>query len=751
MKTSTQLKKFNIYLFILLLFIPAEWAFSQWSSDPSENTIITIASNDQREAYIISDGAGGAIIAWRDYRNNSSIFGGDIFAQRLNAEGVIQWTENGTGVNRVSSNLGFFKPIMVEDGFGGGIIAWGSNPLNFYNYDLFAQKVNSEGERSWNSSDITISNASGTESFHKITSDGSDGAIITWTHLPGTPGTTDIYAQRVDPEGTTKWTTNGVQICMAEDIQSYPELTGNGNGGAIITWSDSRTGTGTSDIYAQLIDAEGVVQWQTDGVAICDDSHFEYFPVIISNGNGGAIITWEDNRSGSTDIYAQMVNANGEPQWTTNGIPICTASGNQLTPDISSDGEGGAIIVWQDERGSNMDIYGQRVNSEGENQWTTNGVVISDASGNQSIPEAIEDGKGGIIVTWTDYRSDDKGDIYVQRLNASGLFQWEENGTAICTASGTQIYSVLVSDGDEGAILAWEDLRSETKYDIYAQRIDKNGNLGMIKDEDKDGISDEEEQGPDGTQNNYDGNLDGTPDNQQANVASFLTHDKEQYVTLIVPEPAILENVQAINHPDPNATGAPEEGSYPYGFFSFTITGLTAGSQTTATFLLHNGPTISKYYKYSPTPTQALHWFEFDYDSETGAVISNDSVILHLMDGERGDYDITANGIIVEPGGPIQSATSIFHQDEFNMELEPVYPNPFNQETNIAFTIPSATEVTIEVFDLTGKLVTQLFNKQIPAGRHKIVWPTPDIPEGIYLLKMTTKLKASSRKIVKVK
>jgi hypothetical protein len=416
-----------------------------------------------------------------------------------------------------------------------------------------------------------------------------------------------------------------------------------------------------------------------------------------------------------------------------------------------NDENGGTIILWQDERAGNIDIYAQRVNGAGQVQWSVNGLAVTTASNNQNSPEAISDGDQGIIVTWVDYRNDSYGDVYAQKLNSSGLAQWEENGTVICNASGEQLYPNPASDGNMGAIITWEDKRNGTDYDIYAQVINKNGFLGMFIDEDEDGITDQEEKGPNGDQDDYDGNNDGTPDSQQANVASFLTYDNQQYVTLSVPGSEKLEDVKAINHPDPNGDGAPDEDSYPFGFFRFKITGLAAGGSTTATFLLHNGPAIHKYYKYSPTPTQSLHWYEFNYDGETGAVISNDTIVLHLTDGERGDYDITANGTIMEPGGPIQSASAVPVYSEQELNLEPVYPNPFSQETTVAFTIPMATKVRLEVFDLTGKLLIQLLNKKIPAGRHSMIWPSPDIPEGMYLIKMTTKFKTSTRKILKVK
>src|SRR5262249_47193292 len=46
------------------------------------------------------------------------------------------------------------------------------------------------------------------------------------------------------------------------------------------------------------------------------------------------------------------------------------------------------------------------------------------------------------------------------------------------------------------------------------------------------------------------------------------------------------------------------------------------------------------------------HWYEFTFDGTTGAEFRDGLIVLHLMDGGRGDDDRLANGVIVDPGGP---------------------------------------------------------------------------------------------------
>ena len=138
-------------------------------------------------------------------------------------------------------------------------------------------------------------------------SDGSGGAIITWEDIRNlSTTTTDIYAQRVNSTGSTLWTLNGVSICTAGNNQSYPTIESDGSSGAIITWDDYRNGN--YDIYAQRVNNTGSTLWTLDGVAICTAGNTQRYPMIVSDGSGGAIITWWDYRTGTNyDLYAQRV------------------------------------------------------------------------------------------------------------------------------------------------------------------------------------------------------------------------------------------------------------------------------------------------------------------------------------------------------------------------------------------------------------------------------------------------------------
>ena len=221
------------------------------------------------------------------------------------------------------------------------------------------------------------------------------------------------------------------------------------------------------------------MMWTANGVAVCTATGNQYNPELIYDGQtAGYIITWFDNRSGNQDIYAQHIYAIGVGQWIANGVAVCTATANQELPQLISDGSGGAIITWQDNRiGNGYDIYTQRINASGTGQWTANGVAVCTGTGVQDYPQLISDGGGGAIITWQDIRSGNK-DIYAQRINASGAGQWTASGVAISTATGDQLFPQLISDGSGGAIITWRDSYFNNNANIYAQNVCALGTLG---------------------------------------------------------------------------------------------------------------------------------------------------------------------------------------------------------------------------------------------------------------------------------
>ncbi len=84
------------------------------------------------------------------------------------------------------------------------------------------------------------------------------------------------------------------------------------------------------------------------------------------------------------------------------------------------------------------------------------------------------------------------------------------------------------------------------------------------------------------------------------------------------------------------------------------------------------------------------------------------------------------------------------------------YPNPFNPSTTIGFALPTAGDVTLDVFNLLGQKVKTLVNTAMEAGEHTVVWDgTTDagtrVASGVYFYRLSTENFTDTRKMLMLK
>ncbi len=440
---------------------------AQWSNDATVNTPICTASDEQANTAIVTDGAGGAIIAWSDNRSGNY----DIYAQRVNAAGVVQWQANGIAICTAAGSQ--FSPVLISDNNGGAIITWIDyrNDVSFNNTDIFAQKINAAGQLQWAANGVAVCTNTTNQRSTRMALFGT-GAVFVWSDDRNGSTNSDIYAQLINDNGSSAWTANGIPVCNAASYQIDPNLIANGSNAAIISWLDNRSGN--YNVYAQRIDASGIAQWTANGVGVSITAGSKGTARIVSDGSSGAIISWEDTRSGASDVYAQRVNASGTAQWAANGIVVSNASNLQSQPELIADQNGGAILFWLDYRNgtdfSVRDVYAQRIDGSGASLWTANGLAICTAPTSQQWYKLVSDGQNGAFFTWFDNRNG-TNDVYVQHVNAAGTALFTNNGSMIGGAANDQQFAVVTTDNAFGAIVAWEDKRNGTANDIYAHRV----------------------------------------------------------------------------------------------------------------------------------------------------------------------------------------------------------------------------------------------------------------------------------------
>lgn len=418
---------------------------------------------------VISDGAGGAIVAWSELRTNDY----DVYARRVDANGNMLWTSDGVAV--CTATLQQQDVHMVSDGAGGAIIAW--RDFRTGQEDVYAQRVSSAGATMWTANGVAICTNVSTQAGIGIVSDGASGAIITWQDARA--GNWDVYARRINAAGAPQWTADGNVVCGLTSAQTGAVPVADGSGGVIIGWGDFRNAD--VDVYAQRLNGSGVAQWTANGLSMLGGIGDQGSLSGASDGAGGALFTCYSEVTLpaqavagaliSKDISAQRANNAGAKLWGVNGVSVCAAVNEQGSPHIVGDGSGGAIVAWEDFRnGTDLNIYAQHVSAFGVTQWTFDGVALCTANGNQSSIALVSDSASGAIAAWVDQRGISNYDVFARRILSSGQPIWANDGSEICTSNQAG-GPAAVADGTGGAILAWSDSRGGLPL-VYAQRAE---------------------------------------------------------------------------------------------------------------------------------------------------------------------------------------------------------------------------------------------------------------------------------------
>ena len=152
-------------------------------------------------------------------------------------------------------------------------------------------------------------------------------------------------------------------------------------------------------------------------------------------------------------------------------------------------------------------------------------------------------------------------------------------------------------------------------------------------------------------------------------------------------------------------------------------------------------------------------YHEFGIDLEGYRV--GDAIDLRLYSTEDGDemkvemnLDNTEYGIGIFSHGSVEVMDMLAVPEEY--QLTQNYPNPFNPTTTISFSIPSEGHVQVSVYDITGRLVTNLVDGNLSEGYHDVIWDGTDmfgsnVSAGLYIYSLQAEGVSLTRKMVLMK
>jgi rubrerythrin len=406
----------------------------EYDKDPnmiwgSSDTKIKQNSDTANQNYssVAIDTNGYITIVWHDSRNGES--DRDIFAQKFDSLGNPLWGPSDIQVNQNLDSTDQLYPQVVTDSNGDAIVVWEDHRSGTQIRDIYAQKLDFNGNPLWGSSDVKVNQNSAFSSSEEpdIDIDSNDNVIVVWHENRTGPINWDLFAQKINSTGATQWGSSDKAVNQYTlNSQLEPAVAADSDDNAIVAWIDGRNG-GTWKIYAQKLDSSGSAQWGSSDVKVALDSHtqVEFDPDVDVDSGGNAIIVWHDNRESPYDhIYAQKINATGVAQWGTTDRKVDQISTDDYRyfPAVIVDSDGNAIIVWDDDRNGlfNPDIYAQKIDASGFTMWGASDVKVNQysLSSDQKRPDVAIDSNGTIYVVWEDHRAGDSDlDIYAQKIN----------------------------------------------------------------------------------------------------------------------------------------------------------------------------------------------------------------------------------------------------------------------------------------------------------------------------------------------
>jgi hypothetical protein len=111
----------------------------------------------------------------------------------------------------------------------------------------------------------------------------------------------------------------------------------------------------------------------------------------------------------------------------------------------------------------------------------------------------------------------------------------------------------------------------------------------------------------------------------------------------------------------------------------------------------------------------------------------------------------SAEYLLIEPGAPnsVRSVANTGLPGEFRLRQN--YPNPFNPSTVIRYDLPRSAEVTLNVYDLLGRIVQSLVRQRQEAGPHVITFNGTGLPTGVYFCRLEAAGNAATIRMLMVK
>ncbi len=610
-----------------------------------------------------------------------------------------QWVSNPSVNNELATET--VDPVdisAVDDNNGGAFVFWQDNKYRFQN-EIYFIHVDGSGRISFKADGKKITALSGPEDNPICASIFSNSAVVVWKDFTRSKSGI-LMAQRVNYNGSLLWTDEGKVVeSSSDEVYDYSVRTDN-SGNTFIAYVDKEPEiTGNYKVVLKKISPAGEEEFDKDEVSLNKSRIKKSMTEVIPDDEGGAYLFWLEVVDEKVILFGQHVNAEGKENWGRKPIEISNRIHNVLNFTVAKTGWGDLYVAWQIQSSDRV-IYHQLINEKGKVLWYPGGRLAANLKGNDVNPQAVYT-DSAIVLSWTnDYKR--QKEIVVQKFDRRGRIMWNRGGVKAVAVKSQQFGQHIISDGAGGVILAWVDSRTDSTYaDIYAQRIDKNGNLIW---------------NPSGLEAavNY---------NTPKSYLSLLSSDggaiiifknrrngfNKIYAQKIFSSGSLISQMSRLSAQVENDSveiswSVSNERSADVYDIQRAVESDTSGIYWKTVYTFRSSVDTSiKNYSYMDQPdTSGTLYYRVEQTDAAGDIQPSDIARVNYF-GENSDIMVMQNN-----------------------------PNPFSDSTDISFYLPSADRVTIEFYDSHVNMISQIDDKRYPSGENHIMFSAQGLKPGIY-------------------
>lgn len=540
-----------------------------------------------------------------------------------------------------------------------------------------------------------------------------------------------------------QWSSNPAQnteVYLGTGDQVLTKIATTSDGGCYISWFDNR-GSGYT-VRLQKLNAFGVKQFAADGLLVSanpqSSSLVDYD--LIADDSNNAIVTFTDTRNGAQITpFAYKISPTGTFLWGANGVDLSSDNAvYQANPRVVQTSDGNYVFIWvfaSTPRKAHM----QKLSRAGTKMWAANNIAISlQGSENVDWPKHVISDNGSIITMYSGYTgtfiNPQNYRIYTQKFSTTGTSVWN--------ASPDTVYSLgrvsgfynppIASDYNYGAVFTWVDDRNSTgNGSPYVQRVNSVGakqfpingawvvgSQAFMRNQPfsaympstgetycfwRDNNSNQSQSGIYG---------------QKFSVSGTRNWGKTGVVFL--PMTTVVPTYIWIGTKDTNVV---------------CVYTQQTGGATYETKALRTGPSgvIHWNINVATTPSSKTQTNTQIFRTTTGMTIAG------WGDDRNGSSDIyvqniSINGALGYPNDIKQNSNIV--PDKF--ELKQNYPNPFNPSTTIKFSIPENSFVSLKIYDVNGREISELVNKNLSQGEYEATFDARNLSSGVYFYTLRT-------------